>query len=413
MFKINLIGIGQLDKNILFPFVGGIFKAIFYLLFNNIDNFDASSVFISQPILLSIASSLGMCLSFFLWLIYKRKTKSFDIMKENKFTKTKNQNSSITIELEYNNQYKEISYDKYKYIFITSIFDFITTILLFKFYTNIKVKINVWIFDVFFLCIFSKLIFKTKIYAHHSISMILIIFIGIALDIMLKKYNYFQSNLFPNFIKFLCEIIFSLGIVINKYTMEFKFCSIFEICFYQGIISLILYLILLIVSKYIITSNSEINFEFKIVDLFLFLSIVIIQFIYNLCIFITIRNYTACHLVIIIVIGEMARYIIELFELNSNISNLIRIMVIVGLIFIFFMILIFNEVFELKCFGWQKNTKKNISFRANKDIINDDDNEENLFSEDNDSFIESERQTIISEFDKGDNHPRSTRQTDN
>ena len=106
----------------------------------------------------------------------------------------------------------------------------------------------------------------------------------------------------------------------------------------------------------------------------------------------------------------MAHYILELFKTN-DISISIRIMVILGLIFIFFMILIFNEVLELRCFGWQKNTKKNISFRAKKDINNDDGNEENLFSEENESFIESERQTVISEFDKDDNH--TIRQTAN
>jgi hypothetical protein len=235
---------------------------------------------------------------------------------------------------------------------------------------------------------------------------------GISLDIMLKKYSNFKDILLPNLIKFLCEIFLSLGIVINKYTMEVKFCSIFEICFYQGIFGLILYIILLVISKYIISDRIiEIKFDFTFLDLLLFLAIVIIQFIYNLCIFITIRNFTACHFVIIIVIGEMAHYVIELFKTYHDISILIRIMVIFGLILIFFMILIFNEVFELKCFGWQKNTKKNISFRAKKDINNDDGNEENLFSEENESFIESERQTVISEFDKDDNH--TIRQTAN
>ena len=410
MFKIKLIGIGQLDKYILFPFIGGIFKIIFYLTFENINNFDLSSEFIENPFILSIASSLGMSLSFFLLLIYKHKIKSTDIKKDFNFKKKSSQNSSNIIELEYNNQYEEISYDKYKYIFITSIIDFITTILLFKYYHNIRFKINVWIFDVFFLCIFSNLIFKTKIYAHHYISMILIILIGISLDIMLNKYSDFKENLLPNLIKFFCEIFYSLGIVINKYTMDVKFCSIFEICFFQGFIGFILYLILLLISKYIIPDNIiEIKFDFNLKDFFLFLAIMIIQFIYNLCIFATIRNFTACHFVIIIVIGEMAHYVLELFKIYPDIS--ISIMVIVGLIIIFFMILVFNEVFELKCFGWQKNTKKNISFRAKKDISNDDGTEDILYSEENDSFIESERQTITSEFDKDDNH--SIRQTQN
>ena len=87
MFKIKLIGIGQLDKYILFPFIGGIFKIIFYLTFENINNFDLSSEFIENPFILSIASSLGMSLSFFLLLIYKHKIKSIDIKKDFNFKK--------------------------------------------------------------------------------------------------------------------------------------------------------------------------------------------------------------------------------------------------------------------------------------------------------------------------------------
>ena len=59
--------------------------------------------------------------------------------------------------------------------------------------------------------------------------------------------------------------------IINKYTMEAKFCSIFEICFYQGIIGLILYLILLVISKYIISDIIfEVKFDFNLQDLIRF-----------------------------------------------------------------------------------------------------------------------------------------------
>ena len=56
---------------------------------------------------------------------------------------------------------------------------------------------------------------------------------------------------------------------------------------------------------------------------------------------------------IIIVIGELAPHILKLVH-EENIS----IIIIIGLIFILFITLIFNEIIEVNCFGLDKNTKK-------------------------------------------------------
>lgn len=41
------------------------------------------------------------------------------------------------------------------------------------------------------------------------------------------------------------EIIFSLEIVIEKYTMEYKFCSPYQICIFEGLFEIIANIILL------------------------------------------------------------------------------------------------------------------------------------------------------------------------
>ena len=183
--------------------------------------------------------------------------------------------------------------------------------------------------------------------------------------------------------------------------MEFKFSPVYEICYYQGIFGLFLYIFLLILSKYITFLNNFFdNFEgFETKHIFIFIIIVIFQFIYNLCIFNTIINTSTCHILIIIVLGELSHYFINLFYGKDN-----SIIIVIALLFILFMILIFIEVIELNFFGLSKNTKKNISLRAKLDQQNSI-NDTFKFDEDldNDSFMdENERNTISSENDRNE-----------
>ena len=370
----GLIEIGDIDKNIFYPIFGGIFILLNGLLFY-IDNLTKLP---NHSLILSVASSLGMSLSFILLILYR-----------NKDNKNQNQNSNqkLKYELEYSNQYQNITYDKYKYILLTSVLDFTQTLLLYEFCNNIG--INFWIFDILFIYLFSFLIFKIKIYSHQYISIIIIIIVGIALDIFDDRYKKVSGKILPIIIKFICEIIISLGLVINKYTMEKKFCTSYYLCFYQGIITFILYFILLLFATYF---NFFDNFRKyyndikndKLKESLIFFLEIIIQFIINICIFATIEKTTTFHIIIILIIGQLAPYK-RLKGSKTKIKK--NIIIIAGLCFILFMTLIFNEIIILNCYGLEKNTRKFISERAEvdkayKNIDNDKINEDNNEDED-------------------------------
>lgn len=284
----KLLSIGKLDKNIIFPIAGGIIKFILSILLD-IDKLTLSS----HPLIFSICSSMGMCLSYFLFIIYKYKNENQkNINKKNNEENNFNRKKSLAIKLEYNDQLRDITYNKFKYIIFTSLLDFILTILAACFYSGTEV--NLWIFDILFICLFSYFIFKIKIYKHHIISIILIIFTGIILDIIKNTYlNAIENGLIQFIIKFIGEIIFSLLIIIVQYTMEKKFCSSYELCFYQGIITFVLYTILLLISTY-----CNLNFDnfkdyfdsFNIKELFIFLGFMILLFGFNIFQFLTLLS---------------------------------------------------------------------------------------------------------------------------
>ena len=307
----KLITIGEIDKNIFYQIFGGIFLFLNSLLFY----FDNLTKLPTHPLILSIGSSLGMCLSFILLIIYK--------FKDNDKNKIINQN--IKYELEYTNQYENIIYGKFKLIILTSIIDFIQTILVIKFGRGLGV--NMWIFDILFIYLFSFLIFKLKIYSHQYLSIIFIILVGITLDIILGNYDDFLDKKYPILIKLVCEILISFGIVINKYTMEKKFCPSYELCFYHGIITFILFFILLLFATYLNFFDSYDKYfeeikENKLKELLILLLAIISQFIFNLCVFATIEKTTSFHFMIILILGQLAPYK-KIKDLKSEIKILL------------------------------------------------------------------------------------------
>ena len=273
--------------------------------------------------------------------------------------------------------HKKRKFAKFKCMILSSVLDFIQTLLLNELSKN--VGLNIWIFDIIFIYLFYYLILKFRIYKHQYISLIIIIFIGIILNIIgIIHNNYSYKKYHCIIIRFICEIIFSLRIVINKYTMDKKFVSPYELCFFQGIMTLGLLLIFSPFAIFLNLSNDFKNYfnEFKdkkLKESFIFLFVLIIQFIYNLCIFITIYKTDVFHIMIIIIIGHLAPYFKGLIYANSNIIDII---IIIGLIIILFMALIFNEIIILNFCGLEQNTRKYICKRANYDIERNYDYEE-------------------------------------
>ena len=354
----SLITFGKYDYNIFFPILSGILNFIIYLIFFML----IKPKIIKFPLILGFGSSISLCLSLILLVIYK-------------FSNGKDIISKYLVN---NKSYKIKAYNRYGFILLCSILDYSETFLINIFCK--EVKINLWFFDIIFLSFFSYLFFGTKIYLHHYISIFFIILIGTILDILLGHYNNALTDIYLKIIKFITEIILSLDVALTKYTMETKFVSPYEFCFCMGVIQLILNCILFILSNYfkflhIFIINLE---EFVLKDLFIFIAFILMKFIYNLSNFLTVKNTTECHFLIIIIFGELAEYIDDFMEYKKVKKNtLIIIITSIGLFLILFMTLIFNEIIELNFFGLQLNTKKNIAKRASLEnkILNDNDND--------------------------------------
>ena len=363
-----LINCGNSDKMIIVPIFGGIVRLVYLFLY---DINPKEEILRENPLIRSIYVSLGMILSILPYFILRIRTNESAKRKDdNNSEEIKGKSRNKTFKLLYYDIYQKQRNNKYTLILLSSIFDFFQSIVTCSF--CIKCVYNLWVLDIIIMSLFSFLILKNKIYIHHYLSIIMIIILGFALNIIeyfKKDDNEDKIDFSEIFWKFIAEICFCFALIIIKYNMEKNFCSIYEICIWHGFVNLILLIVcLLIFNKIKITildfkypDNFQYyknNFNFN--DLLMAFIIIGYSFIYNICIFFACDYFTAFHTLIGLIISEFYPY----FKVKEKTLNIIGFIIIFIILVIF---LIFIEIIELNFYGLSENTKKNITKRGRID----------------------------------------------
>ena len=290
-------------------------------------------------------------------------------------------NRKLIYSYEYYKNYneKEMRIQKILVILLTSFMEFLQKFLSYSFIHS--VDNNIWICNILFFSFFSYIILNTKLYLHQYLSCLVIIIFGLCLNIM-TLYNMTVQQIPQLFLSILIELIYSLNLVVNKHTMEYKFCTPYEICFFEGLFIFIINTFLLIISTiFNISSKSKLTKVFKNEpyhgkiyfdnffqfyeqidshEILIFFVSLINRFIFNLFSLLTIKYFTPSHVVLLLIIGESQ----FAFELDEEEDSTKLIFTIIIFLIIFFMLLIFTEIIELHFCGLEKNTKRYIMERA-------------------------------------------------
>ena len=350
---------GQLKKNHIPIIIGCIFSFLSRLLFLVKD-----TILFKHPLISNTSSAIIRIFTFIPLIILNIQKKS---AKEKDNTKILLYNDNKKI-------FKE-KITKILYIFLAAITFFVQGIIFAK---CLDAKSNSWITEIAFICLFSYLILKFKPHNYHYLCIIIILISGISLDLINENIQYdILNHWLILLLKYIREIIYSFHETINKYSMERKFCSVYELCFYNGLINTILLLIFSVISYYYFPMDNinEYFSNFNTTELLVLLGHVSTHIGLYLSCLITNRDNSTCHIFIIYVFGNLSGYIMDID--NFSVSS---ILVIICLLIILFMALIFNEIIELNFCGLNKNTNKNIAKRAENedsfsevinDIIND------------------------------------------
>ena len=370
------IRFGKIDKNLIPILVGCVFSFFTRLLFT----YKGTTLF-NHLILSNLIGNISKLFTIipFLIIIYKHHKAKKELGKKEK-------------NLFHRESKKEIIKGKWKYILLSGIIYFIQGTILFF---TIEVKTNLYIWDILITCIFSYLILKIKLFRHHYLSITLIILIGIILDLATGNLQQDISNNWKKILlRFTREIIFSLHDIINKYAMEIKFCKLYEISFYTGLITIILFGLFSMLDYFFFNLDNfgEYFKDFNFTELLLIFGYIFAQLGLYLGILFTNKDNTPCHIFIIYIFGQIAYYVVD-FSGNS-------IIVIICLVFILFLSLIFNEIIEINFLGLSDNTKRNISERAALENFIPEKNEENKINLNDHIFIELNEEEDVKDDEK-------------
>ena len=377
--KCTKISFGKINRYIILILFGAIFRSLLTLLEQNSVNFENEN---KHPIVYSMIYSLGLCLNFILVLIIKFRKKS---AKEVERKKSVVDNllpldKDNCINAFANMNIKQITNkEKYLWILLISIIDYISYVFFCKFWVNYDNYLNTWAFTIGFMSIFSYKILQIKYYRHHYLCIIVIIIEGISYNIISHKFypEAFMKN-YLHYLSFLVtEVIFSLLSVLDKYLIHKKYINSYEILFSQGIIEFILGVITLTITTKINKLDNFFDFIHSLSnngkEIVIFVALIIDQFFVYAVQITVIDIFSPFHVFLMKIINE---FILFFSTIDKNINNIkVLILTLVCIVTCLLMILIFIEIIELNFCGLSYMTKKNIELRAKLDSVlevNDD-----------------------------------------
>ena len=365
----RFISLGKIDKNI----ISIIFGCIFCFLTRFCTRENGTVIFKSykldnHPVVANIYVSISKLFTIIPYIILIKRLKKNIPNNDIKEINLINTNSIELIQIDFNNG---INKGKIKYNLLSAFIFFVQSIILML--TPI-IKTNSWIWYISISSLFYYLIFKIRLYRHHYCSMIIIILIGFVIDLALEN---IQNDIIKNtsyfLLRLLREILYSLHDVLIKYLIEKKFCSIYEIALFNGIITLILLILFSVFDYFFFHIDNYFDYidNFEGVEIYSAIRLMITQLGLYLCTLFTNKNYTPCHIFIIFVFGHLAYY----FDFSIH-----------SIIIIFI---------ELNFCGLSDNTKKNISIRAEiEEFYNDKGDTTDVSDDNNYAQVELNRNEI-------------------
>jgi hypothetical protein len=236
----------------------------------------------------------------------------------------------------YYEKYKNITLKKYGYLLIDSIIKVLFNLIYFQIFIKVS-EFSFWILNTILLTLFSHLILKEEIQKHHYLSIITIVILGIILN-AINLYGAVEIGFLVIIINLIRDAIFSLSIVLKKYLIEYLFCSIYEILFYEGFFNLIVFIIFLsLYSNITININSDICYvvynDLCYIDNFfsyydnlngkeiciIFLVMIYYLFYFSFCL-LTIKHFNVFYYLIILLSEEkiMYNYDIQTWKIYIN-----------------------------------------------------------------------------------------------
>ena len=307
--------------------------------------------------------------------------------------KDKNKNSPLIIKYIYNDLSNKITEKDIIFIIIANLATLIIGFTKVKIQMNNNEHVEELIFNeqlnftkLFFLFLFSYLIYKTKFYKHQYFSIFLILclgFIRYILTFFYKKKYEMNGYILQLIIQIIIVCFESLILVYIKGLMQYKYISPYKASYLFGIMNSILVLIFFIIFSHIkcrlkwfcsleYNGNNYLDNFYYIFDVYNYKQLIALIFAsiffggLKLLINITMDKYSVCHLFLLIQHRELTSNVFD--EIKTSSGAFYIIMILINHILVIFVILVFLEIIELNFWDLEKNLKRNIMKRAETEL---------------------------------------------
>lgn len=406
---------------------------ICYILSNTVKDISLENTYIfeEKQLLQSIYKYFGYIIFGIIFLIFFKKNQKVNKI----FINVKNNQKNATL-----NNSKLIYYDnKSKFtiplkegfllIIICIIYVLYFEILCYLKYLNFEL-VDFWTCDIIFSLLLMHLYYPVTPYIHQTFSMVFVAFIVTIILIVASFCKIFENeseNIYQNKGIDLCIFVIIIFITLSfliffaringKIIMDKYFLSPYKIIIIIGVIGVVMNLIISIIfigvnthkkcqekkDKYNIfcfndlsnyfSSFSDIKHYEIFLEILLTLFYIFFHFISLLCEFLIIKYLNPTYLL------WADNLYFEIFKIKDFIKDykFVKLFIILQLaeIFEFIGCLIYLELIELKCFGLNLNTKKNIMIRSIKETDESFFNDDLTQSNDDENSIEHDLIEII------------------
>ena len=360
--RCNIISFGHTNIYLLLILLGASLKAVkekVISLSDKLSKGKATETYKQHPVIITINYSMGLCITFILFIIYKiyNKHKNKKILSSEKMMNSQNKKISLK--------------EKFLWILLGAPFDFFANLIYSYNWIKEEDYLCYWPSNMLLMTLFSYLILKMKLFKHHYLSIIIITIFGIFHNFIAGHFNKkkFIENFRGYLIYFLAESIFNILYVLYKFFMIKKSIKSYGILSFQGLIELILGIIILAITTIHYPKLDDFNrFIEKIEpkEIAIFCSLILINFLTFLTIFIIIDIFTPFHIFLLNILSEIITgFIIGTYSSETYKAILYCIFIIICI----FMVLVFIEIINLNFCGLSTMTKKNIEERAKHDTI--------------------------------------------
>ena len=249
------------------------------------------------------------------------------------------------------------------------------------------------LFYLFFIPLFSKIILKENIYKHHYLSLLISLIGGVFIIIPICLVFDIKKDIMPNILDFIKAINFPLFLVIAKYIVEKYFISPLKIILIVGIISIIINSIGYTIYRLIINDFSLFTdcFDFfqvenKIKIIIYFVLFFLFGIASDLTLFLSLFYFSPILIMVTYIVSPLLLWITEAIIISIP-PKMEIIFNPIGYIITLISTLIYNELFIFDYCDLNKETKKFVNKRLDKEFHELKKNEEILFSDISESSL--------------------------